>query len=546
MWPCSPLRGAASGTTRAQGTVYLAAGSSLGSVLGAGAQPPANPGTMIVEGRAEVFSQGATLSSGYKMNVAPGGNLVLDPGTFMVADRGTSTTIQAGGVMSLTGDGGYYPGAAVAGQPASALVNNGVLRKSGGTGVSVIDANLSGAGSIEVQSATLALPDTIPEAATVSPGSTLATGRCDPASPTTICQPSANPAVDPMSVGFTLSAGSPSTAVVQLQELGATTDAAQVGNEVLAHADGLAQDTTHPARLALRFSQADVMATPVDQVQVVHTTDNGQDVLLPDCAAGALPSGLYSCIQRPVTRDAQNTYVTVLTVTTSRWHLRRGLPVANQGAPTAPQNLKVAVGDGSALKVSWVPPASPGAGPVSSYRVTADGKTKATTSGTSAVVKNLGPGKHAIRVVAVNAAGPSPTVATEPQAGQALQAPQGQGRARRRRRPAHGEGDLEGTGGRWRLRHQALPGRRPERQRRRDRPQGRRRQQARARAVPGRRAVPLPGPRQEQGRLRAVEQEDRPGPAPLTPPAPDSSAVSRVFPRSAAQTNRCLTAARGP
>ena len=179
---------------------------------------------------------------------------------------------------------------------------------------------------------------------------------------------------------------------------------------MLAHADGLAPDTAQPARLALRFSQADVMATPVDQVQVVHTTDNGQDVLLPDCAAGALPSGLYSCIQRPVTRDAQNTYVTVLTVTTSRWHLRRGLPVANQGAPTAPQNLKVAVGDGSALKVSWVPPASPGAGPVSSYRVTADGKTKATTSGTSAVVKNLGPGKHAIRVVAVNAAGPSPTV----------------------------------------------------------------------------------------------------------------------------------------
>ena len=119
-------QGGGLGTTRAQGTVYLAAGSSLGSVLGAGAQPPANPGTMIVEGRAEVFSQGATLSSGYKMNVAPGGNLVLDPGTFMVADRGTSTTIQAGGVMSLTGDGGYYPGAAVAGQPASALVNNGV------------------------------------------------------------------------------------------------------------------------------------------------------------------------------------------------------------------------------------------------------------------------------------------------------------------------------------------------------------------------------------------------------------------------------------
>ena len=31
----------------------------------------------------------------------------------------------------------------------------------------------------------------------------------------------------------------------------------------------------------LRFSQADVMTTPLDEVQVVHTTDAGAKVMLP-------------------------------------------------------------------------------------------------------------------------------------------------------------------------------------------------------------------------------------------------------------------------
>ena len=42
---------------------------------------------------------------------------------------------------------------------------------------------------------------------------------------------------------------------------------------MLAHADNLS--AAQPARIDLRFSQADVMATPLDEVQVVHTPDAG-------------------------------------------------------------------------------------------------------------------------------------------------------------------------------------------------------------------------------------------------------------------------------
>jgi hypothetical protein len=218
-----------------------------------------------------------------------------------------------------------------------------------------------------------------------------------------------------MSVNLTVSGANGSATAVQVQELGpvgAGVDPNGVGNEVLAHADNLVADSAHPATITLRYSQADVMGTPLDEVQVVHTTDDLQQVVLPSCANGALPAGLWSCVQRPVTRNGQNTFVTVLTTQTSRWRVRRSLPVVNQGAPSAPRAVTVKEAkpfDGSVLRVSWTAPASSGAGAVAAYRVFVDGKLKASPAGTSATVKNAGPGKHKIKVAAVNAAGTSAT-----------------------------------------------------------------------------------------------------------------------------------------
>ena len=114
---------------------------------------------------------------------------------------------------------------------------------------------------------------------------------------------------------------------------------------------------------------------------------------------------------RPAIRTADATIVTVLTNVTSRWRVRRSLPVANQGAPTAPQGLVVkeaAPFDGTAHTVAWAAPASSGAGPVAGYRVSLDGAVVSSPTSTSVVLKDPGPGQHTITVAAVSAAGQGP------------------------------------------------------------------------------------------------------------------------------------------
>ena len=282
-----------SGTIRVQGGLW-ASSPATGSVLESGNN---GNGTMIVEGSATVVANGLGLADGYQLDVP--GRLVLQPGTWLAANPGTGATIAPGGTFELTGDGGFYQGGG-AGTP-SFLVNNGTLVKTGGTGTSVIDATYQGTGQIQVQTGAVALPDSGQVGATVWPGSGLATGRCGGPVSTAVCQPTQDPAQDTMSVSLTVPGANAGPAAIQLQELGPVSpavDPAAVGNEVLAHADNLTPG--QPARVDLRFSQADVMATPLDQVQVVHTTDAGFDVLLPDCANGTLPAGLFSCVVRPV------------------------------------------------------------------------------------------------------------------------------------------------------------------------------------------------------------------------------------------------------
>jgi hypothetical protein len=376
-----------------------------------------SPGSLVVDsgGEFRVTDLALALYTRYHVEVASGGRAVLDPPGYLVPDDGTSMTIQLGGELEIKGDGGYYQGALVGMETLSALTNNGTIRKSGGTGTSVIDATYTQGptGQVLVQSGTLALPDDHQVSAQVSPGESVATGTCG--GPSSVhCEPTEDPLKDPMSVQFVVPATNGQPAKVLLdEEVGVplAEDPKAVGNGVLAHADGLVPDGAHPAQIRLRYSQPDVMSTPLNEVQVVHATDDGFQVLLPDCAGGVLPAGLWTCVVRPVTRTSQNTFVTVLTTVTSRWHLRRNLPIENQGAPLAPQGLSVAEAapfDGSVLRVAWAAPASSGAGPVASYRVELDDKLKSSTTGTSVLIPNPGPGKHTINVTALSAAGHGP------------------------------------------------------------------------------------------------------------------------------------------
>jgi predicted phage tail protein len=158
----------------------------------------------------------------------------------------------------------------------------------------------------------------------------------------------------------------------------------------------------------LRYSQGDVMATPIDQVQVVHSPDSGPPVPLPNCVGGALVTGQVACVLRPVVRTAQNTFVTVLTTETSRWRVRRSAPITLTTPPVAPAGLKVAEAkpyDGSVLRVKWSKVT--GSSAASSYRVILDGKVrvKAPRDKTAVTIKNPGPGKHRLQVVGVNVLG---------------------------------------------------------------------------------------------------------------------------------------------
>ena len=132
------------GTIRVQGGIFFAS-PNTGSVLTSGA---GGNGHMVVEGHALVVNNGLGVEDGYQVDVAAGGSLSLAANTWMAAEPGTTTTIQAGATLELTGDGGFYRSSA-AGQ--GALTNNGVLRKSGGTGTSVVDAAYSGSGQVVVQ-----------------------------------------------------------------------------------------------------------------------------------------------------------------------------------------------------------------------------------------------------------------------------------------------------------------------------------------------------------------------------------------------------------
>jgi hypothetical protein len=216
-----------------------------------------------------------------------------------------------------------------------------------------------------------------------------------------------------MSVTFQVPASNPGDAIVQLQELTEqpdTTDSRAIGNDVFAHAEQLQPAPGDYATIHLRYSQPDVMATPLDQVQVAHISDAGVMSQTPDCSGAGLPAGATYCVVRPVLRDAQNTFVTVRTIQTSRWRLRRIGPSENfaQGLPTAPQSLAAVLAasdDGSSVRLVWAPPADDGGAAVTGYRVYRDGVLFTTTDLATAVVTDPGPGLHRFSVSAVNALG---------------------------------------------------------------------------------------------------------------------------------------------
>jgi hypothetical protein len=370
------------------------------------------PGALL-----QVNDFGLFLRTRYRIEI-DGEMRVNDNTAFVSADYGTATIIN--GSLQFRGDGGYYRGFPVVGQPLSRLENNGLLAKQVGA-PTVVDAWYIQAPTAHVQvncCTTLALPDDTADTALVQPNHTLATGRC-PAQATGICVPTTDPAIDTMSVGLRVpqSDSQVAGAVITLQELTQvppTTDSRALGNDVYAHADQLAVDPVNPATITLRYSQADVMATPLSDIQIAHISDGGVMTKTPDCVGtpAALPPGAPYCVDRQsMKRTVDNTFITVLTTETSRWRVRRNAPGESFGqtVPGAPQGLVAKLAapfDGSGISLSWSAPADDGGAAPSAYKIYRDNALLTTTDGaTSALIANPGPGEHVFRVSAVNLIG---------------------------------------------------------------------------------------------------------------------------------------------
>ena len=96
------------------------------------------PGRLDVHGFADLAG-GVRLVTNAAVNIFNGGEVFAGSNSFISADWGTTTTINAGGTLEINGSGGYYQGSVVAGQPLGKLVNNGLLSKTGGGTTSIVE-----------------------------------------------------------------------------------------------------------------------------------------------------------------------------------------------------------------------------------------------------------------------------------------------------------------------------------------------------------------------------------------------------------------------
>jgi hypothetical protein len=374
-------------------------------------------GKMLVANNGHITVNGTlSLFTAYRIDL--GGQLSIESDGLVAADWDTSMTIRSTGRLFLNGNGGWYQGFKVKGEKKAVLINRGKIFKSQGGSTSVIDAiyQPEDAGTLDVVCcATLAIAGQKRISGSLGQGQSIGTAVCG-LEQMTQCSGSTNPAVDVSSV--TLEAPGNNGYDAHVQELGNLSDAKDsraVSNVFYAHIDGLAVDINNPARLELRLGQAEANATPLADVQVAHVDDGtGQMSKVPDCVGGNIPASATYCIERPVQRFGGNTYVTVLTVETSRWHIRRvrADETFAQHAPSAPQTVASTLsppGDGSGVKLSWGAPTDDG-GAAPKYRIYRDGKavTTAPAGALSLVVKNNGPGNHEFKVKAVNSEGASP------------------------------------------------------------------------------------------------------------------------------------------
>ncbi|MEO7061092.1 MAG: hypothetical protein ABI083_15325 [Lapillicoccus sp.] len=268
------------------------------------ASPGSTPGLLVVDDAAvlQVSALGVNLFDQYRILVR--GLLALSNNAYVAADRGTSLELAprtgAGvGTLLFESDGGWLEGRTRNGLTTlTALKNGGLIRKSGGTGNTVVEVTYTqvGAGAVQVDSGTLSLPPTVTSMARVASGGSYGFGKC--AASTFGCAPVAD-AADPQTATVTVpgaDANGSKLAVV----LDASGPAGTLGRPVHVSATGLAATPNAPAVLKLRYNASLFPGRTWDQLVIQRKPDGaGAYVTVPSClASGRPPTGSAACVDR--------------------------------------------------------------------------------------------------------------------------------------------------------------------------------------------------------------------------------------------------------
>lgn len=286
-------------------------------------------------GRLNVNSAGVNLED---KRVIENRGLTTVSGTgYIAADYGTSFT-NAGGTFDIRNDRGYYQGRQrYQITQRGSFVNTGILRKSAGTGTSVVDAVYSegstGAGRIVVQTGQISIlgraNDAASNTATVSPGAAFGVGGCDPAASSICTQPVATSA-DKQVESVALPAGGAVTDVT-IEELPSLKTASMRTAPTHITTPSAVASTSNPMtfRFGLDASLVRSGETPLalsQSLAVSRQADDGATppVPVPNCT-GSTPTGSQqSCVDRSASQAATSgaggdVVLVVRTTQNSRW-----------------------------------------------------------------------------------------------------------------------------------------------------------------------------------------------------------------------------------
>ena len=293
----------------------------------------ADTGTLDVQGG------GVNLGDQYRLLVR--GLMRVRSGAYVAADHGTRlelrphlTAASGTGTLRFEGDGGYLEGFSRGITALSAVVDQGLITKTGGTGQTLVTGvyNQPSPGAVTVKTGSLLLPSGPVTPATVGPGVTYGTGRCTtPNSPSCATTTKNEPGFQ-QNAQLQVPSTDPSGARVVVRELTTPSSAGDLGKPYEVHATGLSATASHPGVITMRFDASVLGGKLAGGVRIYHqTTTSSPYVLVKACTGtGAPPTGETTCVDRRniagvSSRNVSNgdgsydAIMVIRTTVTSRW-----------------------------------------------------------------------------------------------------------------------------------------------------------------------------------------------------------------------------------